>query len=338
MKIINIKKLSCTWRNVYQVILDSKSNYEPGDAIGLITPNSDVLVNRLMGLCRIENVEYKIERTGKSSFTYVGSIRDFLKYKYDFTSIPKKIHLLNVANKSEKKNHVEYLCSKEGAMDYMKLSVCGNTIVEIIEEFGCKPSLEELIRNCDFIKPRYYSLINDKAGCFEILLGEISNEIEQIIRMGHVSGFIKNVFESNTINNSNLLNENAQTTIDVTFRQNILTTQFNSPRLICFCTGTGIAPFISLYRNKHPDQQITLVYGYRNDEDDLSSHYDLHCTVLRAKSSLGVYVSDFCSIIDESSHIFICGNMKMQKSMFLKIKEKFPQMIAEKKIFFDNWQ
>lgn len=161
-RLLNIAKLPCSWRNVYTLRLGHKMDFIPGDAVGLVVPNSDAAVDRLMALCDIPSGCYRIERTGKAPFTFEGQIRDFFKYRYDISGIPRKIHLLNLAKTSPMKTHMEYICSPEGARDYIGLGLGWHSLVDIIECFGCRPGLEDLVRNCEIIKPRYYTLINSR--------------------------------------------------------------------------------------------------------------------------------------------------------------------------------
>lgn len=338
--ITSIVQLPCTWKSVYRVTLAQQLHFEPGDAIGLLVPNSDELVDEAMRLCQIEDQNYRIERSGTDSFVYEGSIRWFLKHKYDLSSIPKKIHLLNITRNSPMREQGEYLCSREGTLDYMRLAVEWCSIVDIIKHFQSKPSLDELLRNCEFIKPRYYTVASRLGEPCEILIGEMSTvRRDGLKKYGHVSSFIAGLHFPLAAEVKGV--PCLSISVGVVLRHNILTTRLRSDNLICFCTGTGISPFLAAYHNRTATQQFTLVYGFRNGEDDLTRHYDIKCPIIRARSSEGVYVTDYVRVIadhPDSCDIFICGNPKMQRTVFLAIKELFPDAIEEQRVFFDNWQ
>lgn len=331
-EIVEILKIPSKWKETFKIKINTQIDYSPCDSIGMLAPNPDKIVDQIFNYCNFKNERLKIERKGLNGFNFDGMLRDFIKYRMDLNSIPKKKLLLELSKNAAKRNELEYLCSVEGTKDYLNLGVRLNTILDIIEEFECKPTVEEIIKYCEIIKPRYYSLIQ-KDGISEILLGIISNRVDDEIILGHVSNYIKNNYKENSKYNL---------PIEYCIRKSSLFQGFNSKNIVCFCTGTGIAPFISFYRKYlefNKINKLKVVYGYRSDEDNLLKYYDVEKSeVILAKSSEKVYVYDFIDEIkDEDCNIFICGNMKMQKSIFLAINEKYHKIVEEKRIFFDNW-
>jgi len=333
-RITEIIRLPTTWRTVFKVKFEDEIDYEPCDSIGLLVPNPDDIVDRVMAQCGFENSRIKIERTGAGGFIFDGLLRDFIKFKMDLDTIPRKRLILELARKAAKKNELEYLCSPEGTNDYMRLGARMNTLADILEEFGCRPSIEELLVYCEILKPRYYSLIQ-ASGQAEILLGVISNCVDGCEMLGHVSRFVTAEYESGTAPYS--------IPVEYVLRKSALFHGFTSRNIICFCTGTGVAPCISFYRRYLLSgciDGLRLVYGFRSDEDNLLNYYDMKCDVILAKSSDKSYVYDFVDVIKEYNgdcNVFICGNMNMQRSVFMAIKSKFAQLIEEKKVYFDNW-
>ncbi|KAI5152844.1 methionine synthase reductase [Enteropsectra breve] len=343
-----IEKLDCNWREVFKIHIESTEpidSHKPGDAIGLIVPNSDHIVLRLMKLCNISNRRICVKRTGKAPFEYDGTLFHFIKNHMDLSSLPLKIVLLTLANTAEEPAHLQYLCSREGTRDYMRAGAVNASLVDFIERFCCKPSLEDLLRYCEFIKPRYYTLINSCGATPEILLGIIENNIhlksinpDENASFGHVSSYIKTLHHM----------PNTCHAVSVCFRQNMLFDLNPSKNLVCFCTGTGIAPFIALYRNgRNLYENICLLYGYRSDNDNLLQAYlpemenDDKLKIVYSSSSNQEYVTRNIDIIADCMDdvkIFICGNMKMQRDVFSLIKDRYPRLIEEKRVFFDNWQ
>lgn len=331
VKVKNMKKLDCSWRDVILVTLDTAKDYTPGDAIGIFAPNPSDQVVKLMSLCGYTNTYCKIVRSGSQPFAFEGMLMDFFTYEMDISSLPRKLLLHKLSASSNKREHLEYLCSPEGTKDYLCLAKGMNTLVELIEAFECQPTHEELIQYCDLIKPRYYSLVNRAKQDSEIIVGVIRKQIANKISYGHASGMIKEMEKSGKCED-----------LKICIRRNTLMEGIDKTRmLICFCTGTGIAPFISLHNNSEDPEGMCLIYGYRNDEDDLTKHYNLKCRVFRAKSSEGVYVQSYLRVIEEyqkGCSIFICGNLKMQRDTFNGIKQLYPKLVEEKRVFFDNWR
>lgn len=335
VEILSVSRLPCTWRSVYKIRLNHTSDYVPGDAIGLVVPNSDELVDRLFAACGLRDFRCTLTRSGLRPFRFAGRLRDFFKYRCDLAGLPRKIHLLGLARTATLRTHLEYLCSREGARDYARLGTNWNSIVDVIECFGCRPSVADLVRNCEFIKPRYFSLVNARHLVCEIVLGVMSRGLGDSLRLGHVSGHVHRLPDRSTGAVSPF------GCAEVLFRKNMLFDPSSMECLVAFCTGTGVAPFLSFWNNKRPGQELVLVYGFRNDEDDLTRYYSLGCPIIRAKSSGGARVTDHVSVLDgykDRCHVFICGNMKMQRSVYEKIKAMHPLLVESKRVFFDNWQ
>lgn len=327
IKITEIQKLSTKWKETYKIKLNKEIEYNPCDSIGLMVPNPDWMVEELFRISSLENTYCRIERSGLNNFIFEGSVRDFIKYRMDLKTLPKKKQLMDLLRTSKKKECIEYLVSPEGTRDYLNMGVRMNTLLEIIQKFECKPTFEDLVNNCEIIKPRYYSLIQ-REGNSEILLGVVSKNIDGEIIYGHVSEFIRRC---------------PSVDLEYCFRKNKLFESLKTRNLLCFCTGTGIAPYIAFYRKYLRDgvlDNLKLVYGYRNDEDNLIKYYDQPTEEIKfAQTSKKEYVQDFVNKenIQDGYCVFICGNMRMQKSVFDKIKQEFPQLIADKRIYFDNW-
>lgn len=330
--ITSIKLIPATWRECYDITLQATQNYNPCDAIGLLVPNPDHLVDKLISFCNLEEISnscFKIERQGLQPFVYEGTLRDFVKYRMDITSIPRKRALFELSKSCLKKDELEFLCSKEGNSSYLNLIKNRNSLLEILQEFGCKPSLDELILFCEILKPRYYSMIQANNEPIRILLGIIADKIESETVHGHVSGFIKNAFESG----------NSKVSIEVCRRNSQIFQNMTSENLICFCTGTGIAPYIAISKN-NKFKNLKLVYGYRNKEDNLQQYFNVMRNYVLAESSNGKRISDFINLISEfgnDCNVFVCGNSGMQRETFNLIKTHYPNLIIDKKVFFDSW-
>lgn len=106
-----------------------------------------------------------------------------------------------------------------------------NNIIDFIKTFGCRPMLEDLLGDCEIIKPRYFSLTNKIGEDSEILVGIMSKVFEGFVRYGHVSSYLVNPEPGE---------------IQVSLRTNLLfRMDAAEKKLLGICTGTGIAPFLS---------------------------------------------------------------------------------------------
>ncbi|ADM12301.1 sulfite reductase subunit alpha [Encephalitozoon intestinalis ATCC 50506] len=334
-RIVETERLETSWREVYRIKFDKKFDFKPGDSIGILCPNNDALVDEIMKILCLKDFSCQMSRTGKNSFNYTGRIRDFFKYYFDFGGLPRKSLLINLARSCTEENqkYIEYLCSREGIADYLGIGKRWNNILDIIRTFKCKPTLEEIIGECEIVKPRYFSLINEIGKESEILIGITNKIFNEFVRYGHVSDFI--------------IQSEAEE-IEACLRTNLLfRMDYNRRRILAICTGTGIAPFLSFVANLQSHQSIWIIYGFRNDEDDISKLMKSgeKIKISRVKSSDGHYVTDYLvekideikEYIDEECAVYACGKMEMQRKVFEIFKNEHPEIVESKRLIFDQW-
>jgi methionine synthase reductase len=331
-KILSIKRTESTWKEVYNLKLDSRVDFVPGDSIGLLCPNNIKLADQIFNLLGIPNDFYYIKQIGRSGFEYKGSLRDFFIHIFDFTSLPKKSFLYDISKKSPYRSQIEYLCSKEGTADYLSMIKRWNNVIDFILTFECKISLEDLLMNCQTVKPRYYSLTNSIKDKCSILVGTISKEINGIIRYGHVSDFVHNGHTKD---------------LKICLRVSNLIRIGNSLKILCICTGTGVAPFLSFMKNKKEDQKLKIIYGFRNVEDDLTHNEKLstNTEIIKVLSSTKMYVTDYIDknqkyieeFVREDCLVYVCGRSEMQKRIFEIFSERYNYLVEDKRLFFDSW-
>jgi sulfite reductase alpha subunit-like flavoprotein len=333
VNIRSIKRLHCTWREVYRIKFDRIVDYIPGDSMELLCPNRPEHVEELFGVLNLKDGNYRIIKSGRGGFTYEGSLKDFFKYKLDILSIPKKSLLYDLSQTCTDdllKRKLEYLCSKEGVGDYFGIHKRWNNLLDIIYTFNCKPTFEMLIEHCGIIRPRCFSLINRRNEEMEILCGIMKNE-EENARYGHCSGFFK------------FYNPKLKDKLSMCIRENRLLRMKESERSLLIATGVGIAPFISFINNSKPEQEMWMIYGHRHSEDDLSSDIKGHVKLSKVESGKGKRITDYIEENTEeirqyiqggSCYVYICGSPNMQKDVIDIFKRT---NLNPTTLLLDNW-
>lgn len=397
-EIKSILKLPCKWKQVYKIQFKKKLSYTPGDSISIIAPNTTQIVDELFRFLKLKDFNLIIEHT---KFKYEGSLRDFFLNVFDFNSIPKKAFFYDIKKYSKYEKVIEYLCSKEGTRDYFRIDL---NVLELLKIFKCKPSIYDLLMNCQIIRPRKYSLINKSENECEILVGIIKRKIfsdyfdenflENIIQNLRISGnndMKKKAYNFLKDNENKLENNNTETIIytknecfndhkkenlnidinkeksvlkyghisslikadqfkkvSISLSENKLLRLGNSKNILCICTGTGIAPFISFLNNKKEDQFIKIIYGFRNIEDDLLTYVNFdhrNVEIIKILSCNKIYVTDYLldnineinQFISKDCQVYVCGRAEMEKKVFQIFCDNFKDIIEKKNIFFDDW-
>ncbi|KAM0687368.1 hypothetical protein COBT_001392 [Conglomerata obtusa] len=325
-KINFCKNLECKWKEVYEIEFDIALKFQQGDSIGVLCPNNSHLVDRMFELLNINpDTIIEIFRSGYDSFKYCGTLKNFFTNHFDFKCIPKKSFLYALANFSDKKDLLLYLCSKEGSDDYFKLYINWNNLIDILEFFEAKPTLDLIINFCSVIKPRYFSLTNKQEANAKILIGILHNKDKT--RYGHCSEFFRNIAGEQLIN--------------VCYRENKLMRLRESKKILMIATGTGLAPFMSFVESGFCEQW--LIYGCRDEEDDLSKAINIRKNVLfscennRVTSFLRENMNEIEKYVKEECLVYVCGNMNMQNDILKIVEEKLYFLLDEQRIFFDNW-
>jgi methionine synthase reductase len=329
-RVVELEDMGARWRMVYRVKLDVSFEYTPGDSIGLYCPNDDSLVDEIMQILEIGDTRCKIESTGAVAFTYVGTLRGFFKFHYDFTTLPRKSFLmgLSLSCTDDNRERIEYLCSKEGRRDYLRMSKNWNSVIDIIRTFGSRPSLHDLLCDCELIKPRSFSLINEVGGESEILLGITEKVLEDSKRYGHVSSYVTN---------------GKMEDIGVYLKPSKSFSLSGDKKILAVCTGTGVAPVLSFMNNLRKGQSLWIIYGFRSSEDDLIKSPSAEVRVTKVRSDEGVYVQDYLrnnmdevrGYIASECSVYICGRIVMQKSVFSLMVREFG--LDQNKINMENW-
>lgn len=329
-KLLDIKKLDTTWREVYKVILSYRDSFIPGDAISLLVPNSDILVNKILKLLQKNgNEKISISYVKKGcNFNYNGTLRHFFAHVYDLRMFMKKAFLYELAQVSDLSNELYYLISNHGSSDYFSIISSSYSVLDIIERFKCNVTLEILLNNTELIKPRHYSFTNVKGMDTEIMIGLCYNSRKDRRVYGHVSEFIKYA----QINDTLLCG----------YKNNILLNLQKHKNVLMIATGTGIAPFISFVRND-TDLNYWLLYACRTEQDNLSKDLDIRKNVLYSSESGDIKkyiienIAKIKDFVQNEGAIYVCASNSLTKYLSCEFKEHFCETFESKKIFYDMW-
>lgn len=345
----SILKTSAKWRDVFIVTFDKKyTNFLPGDTLCLSAENHKEKIERVAkkfgwiavdvqkdeGTCRDENCG-NLYDAGENIYSTLA--------KVDLDIFPRKKLLKNM--KEYAKNTVFLEKTINDSRLYIQMTN-RHSLSDTVDLFGLKNfPLSIFLDSTDSIKPRPYTLINNRNENLKILVGVITkNEkyghisecimLDQLDKVG-IAGFIK----GNT--NLDRIHEGIDNVINYTgalpeYRKNIF-----------YCTGTGISLFYAflnnreIYKNK---KEFILVFGIRNDEDNLfpcleaATKNSSHSTeLIICKSSENNRVTQNLNFVKEDMNVIVCGNYVMQREIYMRLHEMYPQITTQKRLFLDRW-
>jgi methionine synthase reductase len=146
-------------------IADAGWSYAPGDSVGVVCPNDDDLVDRMLACLGIDGSRW-VKIVGESVPQHLerdGTVRDIVAECLDLESIPKKALVRTLADycSDEAQRDQLYLMSSIRGKDMFrdKVEREAANVVELLEAYpSCKPPIEALMAILPALSPRYYSI------------------------------------------------------------------------------------------------------------------------------------------------------------------------------------
>ncbi len=310
--VLNIFNLHAPESNkqTYHIELDldtSGITYQPGDAVGVIAPNTTVEIESLLQATGL---------SGGESVTIQGntiSLYDALQKKCNITT-PTASCLRNfLPNNTDAEN-------KGFLRTY--------TVAQILQHHNIKPNAQNLVDGLPALKPRLYSIasaMDEVAEELHITVGKaIWQDHADASHAGQASGFLSDLQVDDTVDIYIHKNE--------AFR---LPTDINTP-IIMIGAGTGIAPFRSFIQQRSHDGggKNWLFFGeqtFQNDflyqtewqhyvADTTLTHIDLafsrdQAEKIYVQHVLAQHQHKVAQWLDEGTHIYVCGATTMAKDV-----------------------
>lgn len=266
-------------------ISGSKMEYHPGDSIGICCPNPEYVVNlvldrlRLSHPCENLSLESVVATTGGVEI----SLRDALYYKFDLTSVPKKLTVLKLQQycKDEKEAClIRHICRKDGigkALWEHFLEEQRLGIAEFLALFpSCMPTMSELFACLTSLPPRYYSIASSPlrhcktvAIAFSVVRyccgvsknGQINSLIK---RSGVCTAYLEKLASSFLDNSGDAVDTG---NIRVFLKPTIyfhLPGSVSHP-LILIGPGTGVAPFVGFLEHRFELERERITHKLAED-------------------------------------------------------------------------
>ncbi|KAI8365331.1 uncharacterized protein BYT42DRAFT_550196 [Radiomyces spectabilis] len=287
--------------------VEDKIDFQPGDAIGILAPNNEELVQALLAKLSSPdqlNRLYKIEGDNLPSHLHKASsvtLGELLRYGVDLTSTPRKA-LLRVlaeyATDDHDKTALMYICSKQGVAQFNALRDLSPTLLDFLTTFpSCQPPVARLLDVLPPHMPRYYSVANSPLkhqGKVQVAFNIVDYKIGEIGRKGVATPWLDRLtghvpFDSG----KTVVLTEPRPTVPIFMKHNtnafVLPSDTKRP-LVLIGPGTGVAPFIGFLEHRqeqcrirqsmggvtsHPSRDIRrefgdiwMYYGFRDQTKD----------------------------------------------------------------------
>jgi len=269
-------------------------SYQPGDAVGVLPPNTNENVDKLFILLNIslseaKEVVYDIECTDEKKdhlfprhIACPNSLYDMIKYYVDITARVSVNQLKTLSqycsDEQEKRLMTSWISPTNLNQFRIHIQNPHTNIVEILDRFpSCKPSIQTLLQILPPQQPRYYSIsssplvyANEIHFAYNILEYNCPKPYEQTKR-GLCTSFLADFAQTWMKTNESIASHGEEILIPMFMKS---TPEFRLPAdsttpIIMIGPGTGITPFRSfvqhrIHKNNTDESANWLLYGCQN--------------------------------------------------------------------------
>ncbi|KAI8581977.1 hypothetical protein K450DRAFT_230196 [Umbelopsis ramanniana AG] len=291
-----VSKVSCISRKGalkrtlhLELDLGEHTDFQPGDAFGVIAPNDEDLVQAILTRLGIKTAEEEMQQFSvegddlPSHLKHASGVTliDLFRYGLDLTTAPRKALLRMLGeytSDAQEKNLLMFLCSKQGLAQFNSLRDQQPTLLDLLVSFpSCNPPIERLLDTLPAHMPRYYSIANSPLAhphairfAFNIVQ-YTTPEPYNVARKGVATTWLDNLtglVEAATSSDNTApvveIPVSQRISVPIFFKINnngfVLPTDTTKP-LLLIGPGTGIAPFIGFLEHRDKQRQIRRSLG-----------------------------------------------------------------------------
>ena len=358
----------------------TKINYKPAQNILIFPKNKEEIINIVFNQLAmdkennyinykiINNINEKLNLPLPEGITVKEALSEYIDLSCQVNkSILNKL-LIYLTDVNQKNKISEILNDEKKLEEFISKNY---NIADFIKEFdSLQLSLQDL---CDIfppINPRYYtccSSYNENNNLLEVIITLVSylNPLKEK-RYGITSNYFNELYLSKIFKQKdefvNVIIKNSE----FIFPDNI-----EKPMLM-LCTGSGIAPFISFFKEinfikkikKEIKTEIYLIFGTMNKKNDFIFEKELeefkknkiikeYYTAFSRDQDKKIYVQDILEInfnkekmkqlMNKGLTVFICGSSSMGNEVNKKLKvimgnEHYDKMVNNKRLISETWE
>ncbi|PQA89686.1 assimilatory sulfite reductase (NADPH) flavoprotein subunit [Hyphococcus luteus] len=237
-----------------EVSLDGSGlNYEPGDALGVLTCNDSAVVTALLEALEF-NAEHQLELKGETT-----TVKDAFAHRFEITTATPRF--LEYWARVTKADELRTLLQEDRSAD-RAVYLHRHHIIDIVRRFSCRVTPEDFATSLRPLQPRLYSIASSLAAAPDeahLTVAPVRYDLHDETRTGVCSGLLADRSEPETV-------------LPVYIQTN---THFRLPDdeapIIMIGAGTGVAPYRAFLQELEAagkDNQSWLFFGERNFRTD----------------------------------------------------------------------
>ena len=386
LKIENIEELrqnTCNGSTLKIVLSlkDSNIKYNPAENILVYPQNKEESVNTILKYFDIKDsnqlINYKrlninaesLNLPIPSGITIKEALTEFIDISCHINKLILSKLIIYISDQNQKQNLTDIINDENKLSTFLSKNY---NIIDFIQEYSSlKISLQDLIQILPTIIPRYYtcsSSYNQNPEKIEMIITLVKWQgPSKELRYGLTSNFFNDLYQSKLFTK-----QNCYANISIKESEFKLPKDVSTPMLM-LCTGSGIAPFISLlnefdFMKKNNDNlkfEIYLIFGSMYRKNDFLFENELnnfkakgilteYYTAFSRDQEKKIYVQDVLAntfdkekmedlVIKKKGIIYICGSSSMGNEIIKKIKSligdnNYDNIVKNGQLMSETWQ